>query len=53
MKSNVIAAYKEIQIHGPVEFAKDIERVYICKQELEKSPDTLGLIKSFCEKNKL
>lgn len=53
MKSNVIAAYKEIQIHGPVEFSKDIERVYICKQELEMNPGVLGLIKSFCEKNKL
>lgn len=31
MKSHVISAYKEIQIHGPVEFAKDIERVYISK----------------------
>lgn len=53
MKSNVITAYKEIQIHGPVEFSKDIERVYICKQELIHSPSMLELIKSFCEKYKL
>ena len=31
MKSNAIGAYKEIQVHGPVEFAKDIERVYVSK----------------------
>ena len=31
MLSHVIGTYKEIQIHGPVEFAKDIERVYISK----------------------
>ena len=31
MKSNVIGAYKEIQIHGPVEFAKDVSRLYISK----------------------
>ena len=27
--------YKEIQIHGPIEFAKDIERVYVWKGEVE------------------
>ena len=31
MKSTAISAYKEIQIHGPVEFSKDVERVYISK----------------------
>ena len=31
MVSSVIGTYKEIQINGPVEFAKDIERVYISK----------------------
>ena len=39
MLSNVIAAYKEIQIHGPVEFSQDIERVYICNNEVKTSPD--------------
>lgn len=33
MLSNIARVYKEIQIHGPIEFAKDIERIYICKAE--------------------
>jgi|JI6StandDraft_1071083.scaffolds.fasta_scaffold278413_2 hypothetical protein len=55
MKSNVIGAYKEIQIHGPVEFSKDIERLYISKDEL-KMGDAKGLleqVKSFCSKHSL
>ena len=32
--SNMIGTYKEIQVHGPVEFKKDIERVYLSKGEL-------------------
>lgn len=31
MSSAVIITYKEVQIHGPIEFAKDIERVYASK----------------------
>lgn len=30
----IVAAYKEIQIHGPVEFKKDIERVYIHRKDI-------------------
>ena len=32
--SSMIGTYKEIQIHGPVEFKRDIERVYLSKGEL-------------------
>ena len=55
MKSNVIGTYKEIQIHGPVEFSKDIERLYISKDEL-KMGDAKGLleqVKSFCSNHSL
>ena len=55
MKSNAIGAYKEIQIHGPVEFAKDIERVYISKNQL-KMGDAKALlqqVKSFCSKHQI
>lgn len=53
MLSHVIGTYKEIQIHGPVEFAKDIERVYVSKAEL-KMGDAKALleqVKTFCSKN--
>lgn len=55
MKSNAIGAYKEIQIHGPVEFSKDIERVYISKNEL-KMGDAKALleqVKTFCSKHQI
>ena len=55
MKSNVIGAYKEIQIHGPVEFAKDIARVYISKDELKLGDPKalLEQVKTFCSQHKL
>ncbi len=31
MSSSVVITYKELQIHGPIEFARDIERVYVSK----------------------
>ena len=55
MLSSVIGAYKEIQIHGPVEFAKDIERVYVSKAELKlgDAKALLEQVKSFCSKNNI
>ena len=55
MKSNVIGAYKEIQIHGPVEFGKDIERVYVSKDELKlgDAKALLQQVKTFCSKHQL
>ena len=47
MRSNVIGAYKQIQIHGPIEFAKDVERVYICKGEIT-SGNIRPMVKEFC-----
>ena len=55
--AGVVGSYKEIQIHGPVEFTKDVERVYINKIELTatdpKGGDPITLAKEFCEKNNL
>ena len=44
MLSNVIAAYKEIQIHGPIEFAKDIERVFLCKDEVNQGKNVRAIV---------
>lgn len=52
MASNVIGTYKEIQIHGPVEFKKDIERVYVNKSELA-DPTHFNMVKEFCKNNDL
>ena len=42
VKSNgIISEYKEIQIHGPIEFKKDIQRVYIHRDEIDKNPKCL------------
>lgn len=30
--STVTCTYKEVQIHGPLEFGKDIEKLYVCEQ---------------------
>lgn len=30
-----MATYKEIQIHGPIEFGKDIQRLYVNKIEIQ------------------
>jgi hypothetical protein len=49
----IIAAYKEIQIHGPVEFKKDIERVYIHRKDISRNPKCLDEVKEFCRKNNL
>lgn len=55
MTSHVIGTYKEIQIHGPVQFAKDIERVYISKDELKlgDAKTLLQQVKTFCSKHKI
>ena len=29
--SGVLVSYKQIQIHGPIQFNKDIERIYVSK----------------------
>lgn len=52
MSSSVISAYKEIQIHGPIEFARDIERIYVNKTELAE-PKRLEQIIEFSKKNKV
>ena len=35
VSSAVVGTYKEIQIHGPIEFAKDIQRLYVNKIEIQ------------------
>jgi hypothetical protein len=46
VKSNgIILEYKEIQIHGPIEFKKDIQRVYVHRDEIKINPNCLEEIK--------
>ncbi len=51
--AGIIAAYKEIQIHGPVEFKYDIERVYIHRAEVAINPKCMDEIRQFCKTNDL
>lgn len=37
--STVISTYKEIQIHGPIEFEKDIQKIYVSKKDAAKKED--------------
>ena len=46
--SSVTRTYKEIQIHGPIEFAKDIERLYVNKNEV-KEKKFLDMVYKFNE----
>ena len=43
VSSSTTTTYKEIQIHGPIEFSRDIEMIGIDAQELknEKSLDSI------------
>lgn len=50
--SDVSSEYKEIQIHGPIEFSKDIERLYVCKSELV-NPKILEHIEQFSKRIKV
>jgi hypothetical protein len=49
VSSAVVATYKEIQIHGPIEFAKDIQRLYVNKIEI-KDNKFMKMVENFCNK---
>ena len=42
------STYKEVQIHGPLEFAKDVERLYVNKIEV-KDKKFLDMVYQFSE----
>lgn len=46
MSSSVTSTYKEIQIHGPLEFGKDIEKLYVNENEYN-TQELKDLVKSF------
>lgn len=48
--SSCTTTYKEMQIHGPVEFAKDIERIYVNKNELKTDKNLLDMVYEFNKK---
>ena len=50
--SKVISSYKEIQIHGPIEFIRDIEAIFIDKSEVEND-DNLERVLEFIQKNEI
>lgn len=45
----MIGTYKEIQIHGPIEFAKDIQRLYVNKIEIQDKK-FMKLVETFCKR---
>ena len=47
MSSTVIVTYKQLQIHGPIEFRQDIERVYVNKAEINGNKKLLDLVYEF------
>lgn len=49
VSSSVIGTYKEIQIHGPIEFAADIERMYVNATEYN-TPEHKTLVETFSKK---
>ena len=51
--SNCTATYKEIQIHGPIEFSKDILRIYINKNEVKGNNKLLDMVYDFSKKNNI
>ncbi len=53
VSSNCTTTYKEIQIHGPLEFKKDIELLYINRNEVKNDKKLLDMTYEFCEKNKI
>ena len=50
--SKVTGSYKEIQIHGPIEFVRDIEAIFIDKSEVEND-DNLERVLEFIQKNEI
>ena len=53
VSSGCIGTYKEIQIHGPVEFAKDVERVYVNSNEIKGNKQLLDMVYDFSAKFKV
>ena len=51
MASDCTRAYKEIQIHGPIEFSKDIHCIYVNKNEIKGNKKLLDMVYEFSEKN--
>jgi hypothetical protein len=47
--SSVVGSYKEIQIHGPIDFAKDIEKMYVNEIEYN-TPQFKQLVEDFTKK---
>ena len=43
--------YKEVQIHGPVEFLKDISEICIDKSEIETDDENFQMILAFIQKH--
>ena len=43
--------YKEVQIHGPVEFTKDISEICISQSEVEEDDENFTRILEFIQKH--
>lgn len=51
ISSKCTSTYKEIQIHGPIEFSKDIERIYVNKNEVKTDKALLEMVYDFSKKH--
>ena len=49
--SSCTRTYKEMQIHGPVEFNKDIQCIYVNRNEIKGNKKLLDMVYEFSKKN--
>ena len=50
ISSKCTATYKEIQIHGPIDFSKDVERIYVNRNEVKTDKNLLEMVYEFSKK---
>ena len=53
ISSNCTSTYKEIQVHGPIEFSKDVQCIYVNRKEIKDNKKLLEMVYEFSEKNKI
>ena len=51
VSSKCTSTYKQIQIHGPIEFSKDIQCIYVNKNEVKTNKALLEQVYEFSKKN--
>ena len=44
VSSSCTSTYKQIQIHGPIEFTKDVQTIYVNKTEIKNNKKLLDQV---------